>query len=844
RSAVESRLATLAETVTAASGRRFEPRELCDGFLRVANSNMVKAIQTISVAKGCDPRDYVLVAFGGAAGQHACAVARELGMRQVLLHPDAGILSAYGIGQADVTRHLAAGVYRPYSEATVAELAPTVERLYDEARREVIAEGISAERIEVRTSLDVRYRGLDAWLTIAAPMMCDGLPRPSTPPTDRLGRPSCGEFAGSPSAAAPFSFGEAYEAEHQKLYGYRHEGRPLEIVAVRVEVIGRTADYDAPAQEPHPGEPRGERTVTAYFEGAVHETQVFDRGKLRAGEVIHGPAIVYEALATTVIDPGWRAGVLVRGELLLDDVGSAGRREVSTEVDPVMLEIFNNQFAGIAEQMGITLRNTSSSVNVKERLDFSCAVFTSTGDLVVNAPHIPVHLGAMGETVKRIVADNPDLRTGDVFVTNDPYRGGSHLPDVTVVTPVHDAAGGKLLFFTASRAHHAEIGGIRPGSMPPFSRNLSEEGVLIRNFKLVAAGRTRIDALRELLLAGEYPTRNVADNLADVAAQVAANNQGARDLGRLVERYGLPVVAAYMRHIQAAAEQKMRSALARLPDGEHRFVDHLDDGSPIAVTITVKGDSAVIDFTGTGPVLAGNLNANRAIVTAAVMYSLRCLIAEDIPLNQGVLAPVRIVLPECLLNPPEGPTPQTSVAMVGGNVETSQRVVDALLGALGVAAASQGTMNNLSFGDATFGYYETICGGSGATRQAAGADAVHTHMTNTRLTDPEVLEQRYPVRLVEFSIRRGSGGSGLRRGGDGVVRRIEFLRDLEVSILSQRRGLYPPYGLAGGRSGALGKNTLLRADGTVDSLPGQVQLVACVGDVLTVETPGGGAYGG
>jgi 5-oxoprolinase (ATP-hydrolysing) len=811
RAAVEVRLQALAASIHSASGRRFDLGELCDGFLRVANSNMVKAIQTISVAKGCDPRDYVLVAFGGAAGQHACAVARELGMRRVLLHPDAGILSAFGIGQADVARHRAAGVYRPYSETAVAELEPTVVRLADEARREVLSEGIAPERTEVRTSLDLRYRGLDAWLTIA-------------------------------QGQGSFSYAEAYEAEHQKLYGYRHEGRPLEIVAVRVEFIGRTANYDAPVQEVHPGKPRGEATVAAYFDGKTHHTQVYDRAALRAGDVIRGPAIVYEALATTVVDPGWRAEVLARGELLLHDESGASRREVSTEVDPVMLEIFNNQFAGIAEQMGITLRNTSSSVNVKERLDFSCAIFTAAGDLVVNAPHIPVHLGAMGETVKRILADNPDMRPGDVFVTNDPYRGGSHLPDVTVVTPVHESAGGKLLFFTASRAHHAEIGGIRPGSMPPFSRNLAEEGVLIRNFKLVETGHSRIDALAELLRSGEYPTRNVADNLADVAAQVAANNQGARDLGRLIERYGLPVVTAYMGHIQAAAEKKMCSALARLPDGEYRFVDHLDDGSPIAVTMTVKGDSAVIDFTGTGPVLTGNLNANRAIVTAAVMYALRCLIAEDIPLNQGVLAPVRIVLPKCLLNPPEGPTPQASAAMVGGNVETSQRVVDTLLGALGVAAASQGTMNNLSFGDATFGYYETICGGSGATPQAAGADAVHTHMTNTRLTDPEVLEQRYPVRLVEFSIRRGSGGAGRRRGGDGVVRRIEFLRDVELSILSQRRGPYPPYGLAGGRSGALGRNTLVRADGTRETLSGQVQLMARAGDVLTIETPGGGGF--
>jgi 5-oxoprolinase (ATP-hydrolysing) len=547
-----------------------------------------------------------------------------------------------------------------------------------------------------------------------------------------------------------------------------------------------------------------------------------------------------------------------------------------------MLELFHNHFAAIAQQMGVALCNTASSVNVKERLDFSCAVFTERGDLVANAPHIPVHLGAMGETVRRVLADNPDLAPGDVFVTNDPYRGGSHLPDVTVVTPVHDDQG-RLSFFTASRAHHAEIGGVRPGSMPPFSRSLAEEGVLIRNFKLVAgqykpeaqasesfdvpqqhvpqqhgprkppsppastlyqwSGRSRENDLRKLLTTAPYPTRSVDDNLADIAAQAAANRQGARRLAALSDRYGLPVVRAYMRHIQDAAERKTRAALARLPDGIRRFVDHLDDGSRIAVAITIQGDAATIDFAGTSGVLAGNLNANRAIVTAAVMYVLRTLLDEDIPLNQGVLNPIRLVLPECLLNPPEGPTAETCAAVAGGNVETSQRVVDVLLGALGLAAASQGTMNNLLFGDGRFGYYETLCGGAGATDQAPGADAVQTHMTNTRLTDVEVLERRYPVRVREFSLRRGSGGRGARRGGDGVVRRLEFLAELEVSLLSQRRGPYPPYGLAGGGPGALGENTLLRAGGAAQSLPAQTQFVVQPGDVLTISTPGGGGHG-
>ena len=577
---------------------------------------------------------------------------------------------------------------------------------------------------------------------------------------------------------------------------------------------------------------------------------------MRPGDAFDGPAIVCEIASTTVIDPGWRAEVLSEGALLITEAASSLHTlqtlHTTATPDPVQLEIFNNHFAGIAEQMGITLRNTAGSVNVKERLDFSCAIFTASGELVVNAPHIPVHLGAMGETVRRILADNPAIDPGDVFVTNDPYRGGSHLPDVTVITPVHesssDATPSRLLFFTASRAHHAEIGGIVPGSMPPFSKNLAEEGVLIRNFKLISAGRSRFDEMKSLLLSGPYPTRAVGDNLADIAAQVAANRQGARQLTALIERRSWPVVESYMRHIQDAAERKLRLALVKLAPGRREFTDHLDDGSPIHMAITIEPNAfasaaLTVDFTGTGPVLAGNLNANRAIVTAALMYVLRLLIDEEIPLNEGVLAPVRLVLPECLLNPPERETPEQCAAMAGGNVETSQRVVDVLLGALGLAAASQGTMNNLLFGDATFGYYETICGGSGATPTSPGADAVHTHMTNTRLTDPEIIERRYPVRVREFAIRRGSGGQGQHRGGDGVIRRLEFLRPLEVSILSERRGPYPPYGVSGGETGTLGRNTLLRLDGTTADLGAKAQLTVQAGDILIIETPGGGAWG-
>lgn len=824
--AVAMRLAELRDEIAAATGTQLGLIALADGFLRVANANMAQAIRSISISKGYDPSDYVLVAFGGAAPQHACAIADELGTRQILNHPDAGLLSAWGAGMANVVRHRAVGVYRRDDPAELHALERIFQELTAAVRAEVLAEGVPEQRIEVRRFLDLRFQGVDAFLTIDAA--------------------DDGDYAGR------------FREEHHRLYGYLHHDRSLEIVAARVEATGlsETKPLATARVARLPAlQPLLSRTV--HFQGAPYPTAVYDRSALRPGHVVVGPAIILEGVSTTVIDPRWQAEVLSGGELLLTRLtpeavgelpdhptsrGGAKAETSSPSPSPIMLEIFNNHFAGIAEQMGITLRNTSSSVNVKERLDFSCALFTATGDLVVNAPHIPVHLGAMSETVKRMIADNPDLQPGDVLVTNDPYRGGSHLPDITVVTPVHDEGSGALRFFTASRAHHAEIGGITPGSMPPFSNNLAEEGVLIRNFKVVAAGQPRLEALRDLLLAGPYPTRKVEDNLADVSAQIAANWRGARDLQRLVQAFTWPVVEAYMRHIQQAAEQKMRRALSRLPAGRHEFVDYLDDGSPIAVAVTISGDTAQIDFTGTGPVQAGNLNANRAIVTAAVMYCLRCLIDEDIPLNQGVLAPIELILPECLLNPPERDAPEQSAAVVGGNVETSQRVVDVLLGALGLAAASQGTMNNLLFGDATFGYYETICGGSGATAQADGASAVHTHMTNTRLTDPEILEQRYPVRLQEFSIRRKSGGKGRHSGGDGVVRRIEFLQPLEVSTLCQRRGNYAPYGLHGGQPGRLGQNSLRDQAGRVEVLPGCVHRRVQPGAVLTIETPGGGGY--
>lgn len=795
--------------------------ELAEGFVRIANANMVRPIRNISVSRGYDPRDYVLVTFGGAGAQHACAIARELGMRRVLAHPLAGLLSAYGIGQADVRRTRDRSILEPLTANTLERVRFIASELARDCAEEVLSEGVSVERIrEGLVTLDLRYAGVDAAIGVTLPL-------------DR----------------GMADWRDEYERQHRRLYGYVRPGRDLELVAVRVEVTGEVPRAVEPEQPQCERHPTASSHTTTWFGGQAESTGVYSREDLKAGDIISGPAIVCESSSTVVIDPGFECRVLSRGELLLEDV--AGRDSASAEdatsgevaCDPVLLEIFNSRFAAIAEGMGLTLQRTSCSTNVKERLDFSCAIFDARGQLVVNAPHIPVHLGAMGETVKRVLADNPDLGPGDVVVTNDPYRGGSHLPDVTVVSPVHDPASGDLLFLTASRAHHAEIGGIVPGSMPPFSKNLGEEGVLIRNFRLVSRGESREADLERLLSAGRYPSRNVRDNLADVAAQVAANNSGAAQLLELVAVESRPVVEAYMKHIQAAAERKMRQALSRLPDGVYARTDFLDDGSPIQVAITKTGETASIDFTGTGPVVAGNLNANRAIVTAAVLYVFRCLLAEEIPLNAGVLAPLTIHLPECLLSPRESAQADECPAIVGGNVETSQRVVDVLLGALGLAAGSQGTMNNFTFGDGTFGYYETICGGAGATPQRDGADAVHTHMTNTRLTDVEVIERRYPVRIREFSIRRGSGGAGQHRGGDGIVRRVEFLRPLSVSLLTERRGAYPPYGLNGGEPGATGRNRLIRADGSEVDLGGKRQIDAQPGDVLVIETPGGGGWG-
>ncbi len=851
RGVVESKLDALRAEIGRSTSSTLTSVEVAEGFLRIANAHMTAAIKRISIAKGYDLRDYTLVSFGGAGGQHACAVARMLGIRKILLSPFAGVLSAFGVGVADVQRIGQRSVHIPLDSESAVALQPLFQELERDLRDVLLREGVAEEALAPASrQVDLCYLGQSTFLTVEAEPLADARTR--------------------------------FERLHQQLYGYGHQNRVVEIRVVRVG-LRATAEgkeptaFGTPRAVPFGTEPVPAPMSTtmewanAVFDGEPQETRLFDRGGLRPGDSVQGPAIISEAYSTIVVEPGWEAKMIHTGDLLLADQQAAARTDaISTAVDPIQLELFNNRFAAVAEQMGATLRRTALSVNVKERLDFSCAVFDSAGNLVVNAPHIPVHLGGMSDCVKALIEDVPDFHRGDVYVTNDPYRGGSHLNDVTVITPVH-AEAARLLFFVASRAHHAEIGGTRPGSMPPDSTSLAEEGVLIRTFALIRNGQERYDEFRTILTTGPYPSRAPDENVADLAAQVAANQTGVRALRELVATYGTEVVQAYMSHIQRGAEEKMRKALSKLEPGIHRFDDTMDDGSAIHLALTIhpaaggsvhsafrrfglsaipesarvssRGLLATFDFTGTAPVLRGNLNANRSIVTSALLYCLRCLIDEDIPLNAGVLSPVEVILPECFLNPRAAGDPRDCPAVVGGNVETSQRIVDMVFGALQTVAASQGTMNNLLMGNDRFGYYETVCGGAGAGPGFHGADAVHTHMTNTRLTDPEILESRYPVRLIRFAIRLGSGGAGRFRGGCGVIRELEFLEPLDVSILSQRR-TKAPYGLGGGCPGQSGRNVLRQA-GSLENhvLPAIVHLCVNPGDRLIIETPGGGGYG-
>ncbi len=800
--AVQKKLENLCTELSAA-GFDYSVERLAKGFLNIANHNMASAIENVSVAKGYDPKDYALMSFGGAGAQHCCAVADLLGMSNIIDHPRSAILSAVGISMADLDAHAVKSILKLANQTNQGKLKDVFADLESAARQKLLGDQtVTQGDVTLKRRLELRYQGLDAALVVDSDDIARGV--------------------------------ELFEAKHLQFYGYKQD-RAIEIVAARVQAV---VEGERPSKFSWPN-------PVSLSRGGANLV----RSQLSIGDQISGPASIADSFSTTIIDKGWRALVGHETTLRIEKVAkpisnNGGQAAASpTHADPIELEIFNRRFSSIAAQMGLCLQKTSVSVNVKERLDFSCAIFTSTGDLVVNAPHIPVHLGAMSETVREIIRLNPSVHVGDVFVTNDPYGGGSHLPDVTVVSPVFVQGHGSVAFWVASRSHHAEIGGKTPGSMPPNATCLAEEGVLIANVKVVDEGVPKFERLEKRLIEGRYPSRNPQENLADVRAQIAANQSGSQDLRTLVDQQGLPKVQAYMRFIQDAAAAQVGRAIERLPDGIHQFSDSLDNGATICVAVTVRGQEIEIDFSGTDGVLSENQNANPAIVNSAVMYVLRLLIDSDIPLNEGVMQSVNVHIPrDCFLNPTPGDSPETSPAIVGGNVETSQRVVDVLLGALGVAAASQGTMNNWLMGDDSFGYYETIGGGSGATPTADGADAVHVHMTNTRLTDPEILETRYPVILREFSIRRGSGGSGKYRGGNGMVRAIEFLKSLDVSLLTNRRNSNP-YGLEGGSPGVAGKNRLIRNSGEEIALKSKAQLKVEPGDVLWIETPGGGGYG-
>jgi 5-oxoprolinase (ATP-hydrolysing) len=811
--AVEAPLAELTSLAGELTRRGYEYSALAaaEGFFRIASASMAQAIREVTVGRGLDLREHTLVVFGGAGGQHACALARELGVREVLFHPLAGVLSAWGIGIAGLTwdgSHDAGGV--ALSQPAIDALAGASERLVKEGRAALERDGADAARIRVKVDLGVRYSGTETVLTI--------------------------DYGAREAEAI-----EDFEAAFQSRFGYTHASRPLELVELRARVfevqdMSLPPDADGHHDLPLPPPLRHSRW---FFEGSwLEAVPVYARELLAHGTRLTGPAIVAEATGTIAVEPGFELFADDHGLLRLTSVPAAPTqpstldpRPPSHSPDPVLLEIYANRFMSIAEQMGQTLRASAASVNIRERLDFSCAVFDRGGELVANAPHIPVHLGAMSESVKAVLAAHPGLAAGDVFVTNDPARGGSHLPDITVVAPVHDAAG-QLRFFAAARGHHADVGGKTPGSMPAFSRTLSEEGIVLRAVKASAGGKFDHELLRSLLGEGPHPARRPLENLADLEAQLAAVNTGARLLLTLATERGVAEVERYMVLVQDNAASEVRRALQALVPGSTTFRDALDDGTPIVVTLGVSAKGLLVDFTGTGPEHPGNLNAPSAVTLACVLYFLRVLVGKPIPLNNGCLRHVRVVMP-----PGSVLSPSPDRAVAGGNVETSQRVVDVLLGAAGLLAASQGTMNNVSFGDDSYGYYETIAGGAGAGRHFRGASGVHTHMTNTRITDAEVMERRFPVRVIEHALRRGSGGDGHFPGGDGVRRSFEFLRASHVSVLSERRRTRP-FGLEGGQPGAPGHNLLNGVE-----LPGATSFDVIPGDRLTLLTPGGGGFG-
>ncbi len=804
--AVREKFAVMAKDIAAQTGEAERtPEDLATGFLRIAVENMANAIKKISVQRGHDVTRYTLNSFGGAGGQHACLVADTLGMRKVFLSPFAGVLSALGMGLAEIRAMRQHQFEQPM--AALEQANQVLDKLAAEGRDEVQQQGVPTEAIKEMRRAYLRYAGSHRTIMV--------------------------------NVADEQTMLDDFLAAHLAQFGFAGEGSDLIIDSLEVEVAGNTDRFEEAVLAISDVAPVAEDSVPMYVAGQHQQVSVFDRDKLLAGQKVLGPAVISESIGTTVVEAGWEAECDATGNLVLSRVTEVATTEtIGSRLDPVMLEVFSNLFMSIAEQMGATLANTAYSVNIKERLDFSCALFDAEGGLVANAPHVPVHLGSMGESVRIVRRENAGkMQPGDVFMLNDPYNGGTHLPDVTVITPVFDQGGNDILFYVGSRGHHADIGGKTPGSAPPDSTHIEEEGVLISNFKLVEAGRLQQQATRELLASGKYPCRNIDNNMADLAAQIAANETGVREIQKMIGHFGLDTVQAYMGYVQDNAEASVRRVIGALKDGD--FVFPMDSGAEIHVAIKVNQaeQTACIDFTGTSAQNPGNYNAPLSVCHAVVLYVFRTLVGSNIPLNEGCFKPLEIIVPSGSMISPEYPA-----AVISGNTEVSQSIADALYGALGVIAASQGTMNNFVWGHDTLQNYETICGGTGAGPDFAGSDAVQSHMTNTRMTDPEVLEWRFPVHLNEFSIRRGSGGAGKQRGGDGIRRQLTFLEPMSATLLTSHR-VVPPHGMAGGEPGKIGINTLVLANGEHKPLQGNDQVALQAGDSVILETPGGGGYG-
>jgi 5-oxoprolinase (ATP-hydrolysing) len=810
--AVRAAFAKLAREI--GDGRSGE--DVADGFIKIAVENMANAIKKISVQRGYDVTRYALNCFGGAGGQHACLVADALGMTKVLIHPFSSLLSAYGMGLADIRATRQQAIEEPFGDGALASLTAIGTRLGEEARREVAGQGVPERDIIVHMRAHIRYAGTDLALVVPA-LTLDG--------------------QSVPQLAAMKS---AFEAAHKSRFGFIDATKQLVVEAVSVEAVGGGAKFVEPvltttaAPLPSPA-----RAARFYSGGRWHDAAVFTRDQLAPGHKVAGPAIIMEPHQTIVLEDGWRAEITAKNHLVLERVVALKRQSaIGTQADPVMLEVFNNLFMSIAEQMGVSLQNTAYSVNIKERLDFSCAVFAADSTLVANAPHMPVHLGSMDRAVETIIRENKgNVSPGDVYVINAPYNGGTHLPDITVCTPVFDDDEREILFWVASRGHHADVGGISPGSMSPNATTIEEEGVLFDNFKLVDRGHFREKELYAALTGARYPARNPLQNVNDMKAQIAANEKGVQELRKMVAHFTLPVVKAYMQHVQDNAAESVRRVIDRLHDSAFEY--EMDQGTWIKVKISVDKEKreATVDFTGTSPQQPTNFNAPEPVTRAAVLYVFRVMVDDDIPMNAGCLRPINVIIPKKSMLSPEYPA-----AVVAGNVETSQAVTNCLFGALGAMAAAQGSMNNLNFGNAKYQYYETICSGSPAGPGFPGTDAVHTHMTNTRLTDPEVLEFRFPVVLEDFHIRKGSGGRGKWNAGDGVRRTIRFLEKMDCTILSGQRRMRP-FGLAGGEPGQVGENWARRKDGRMERLQGCDATVIDEGEAVIIQTPTAGGYG-